>query len=229
MTFASPLIRSLVVSAGLVVASATASAAGLTIPAAGIQANSVLDFSDDALKSFNLRFIGVSIEAKGNATVLDKTLGTYNMPITSISVSSSLKVAGGQASGSALLITRANDDDVTVGMTLANFTINYETKQVLADATPLHGATVPQMPLYNFNVATPLALKYKFPLTITGHEVLDKLFLTPEAKAFFMSSLELPAVATGLLDTTDFGTLTQDISTKARKPAVPTAAYVPAP
>lgn len=228
MAFASPLFRSIAVSTTLLAAAATTHAAGLTIPTATWQANSVLAFSADTLKAFNLRFIGVTVTAKGN-TVASATAGVYSLPITSISVSSSLKIAGGAASGSALQITRLNDDGDTVGFTLANFVINYDTKQVLADATPLGGTTKAQLPVYTFNTATPLALKYKFPLTITGHEVLNALFLTPAAKTFFMETLALPEVAKGLLETTDFGTLTQDISTNTRKPAVSAKPYVPAP
>jgi hypothetical protein len=229
MAFASPLFRSIAVSSTLLAAAASSQAAGLTIPTATWQANSVLAFSADTLKAFNLRFISVTVAAKGNTVASTTTPGVYTLPITSISVSSSLKIAGGAASGSALQITRLNDNGDTVGFTLANFVINYETKQVLADATPLHGTTVAQLPVYTFNTATPLALKYKFPLTITGHEVLNTLFLTTAAKTFFMDTLALPEAAKGLLDTTDFGTLTQDINTSTRKPAISAKAYVPAP
>lgn len=222
-------IRSFTVAAALVASATAASAGGLTVPFNAFQADSVQAFSDQALKSFALRFIGVTVTPKGNATASPTVTGAYVLPITHITLQG-LKIASGQAKGSALLITRENDDGVVVGFTLANFSINYLTKQVLADTTPLGSTTtVPQLPLYNFNTATPLALKYKFPLTITGHEVLDKLFLTTEAKAVFMNSLQLPLVAQGLLDTTDFGTLTQDISTKFRKAAVPNKPYVPAP
>lgn len=221
--------RSFAVSTALVAASVSASATGLTIPVNALTADSVQAFSDAALKSFALKFIGVTVTPKGTATASTSTTGAYVLPITHITLKG-LKIASGQARGAALVISRENDDGVVVGFTLANFSINYETKQVLADTTPLGSTvTVPQLPLYNYNALAPLALKYKFPLTITGHEVLDQLFLTPEAKTVFMDSLQLPAVAIGLLNTTDFGTLTQDISTKFRKTPVPSKLYVPAP
>ena len=41
-----------------------------------------------------------------------------------------------------------------------------------------------------------------------------------------LKALKLPTFVIPLLDTTDFGTIVNDISTKARTPAVPTAPYV---
>jgi hypothetical protein len=128
-----------------------------------------------------------------------------------------------------LYISRIDYDtegEPEVGVTLANFTINYETKQVLADTTAKGGTTTTQMPLYNFNTQTPLALKYKFPLTITGNELLNDLRLTDQAKAAMISSLNLPVFAVPLLNN-DFGTLTQNISTNLRKKAVSTTPYTP--
>ncbi|MCZ0211479.1 hypothetical protein OZK63_39655, partial [Streptomyces sp. UMAF16] len=67
--------------------------------------------------------------------------------------------------------------------------------------------TTKQAPLYNFHTATPLGIKYKFPLTITGHEVLDQLTLTPEMNATMKSALALTPVLAAALDSiTTFGT-----------------------
>jgi hypothetical protein len=126
-----------------------------------------------------------------------------------------------------LEISRLNDDLIKVGVTLANFKINFETHQVLADVTPFGGVTMPQRAVYTFNEAIPLTLKYKFPLTITGTQLLDKLFLTPEGIAVLTSALELPEFAPDLLVKTDFGTIGIEVKVGLRKP-VSTRPYVPA-
>ncbi|HEX5357735.1 MAG TPA: hypothetical protein VFW93_16130, partial [Aquabacterium sp.] len=90
---------------------------------------------------------------------------------------------------------------------------------------PDGGTVQKQAPLYNFNVATPLALKYKFPLTVTGHEVLDQLKLTDGIKTVFNGVLQLPEFAAEALNF-DYGTLVQDISTTLRKTKISTTPYV---
>ncbi|MEN9451920.1 MAG: hypothetical protein RLZZ369_979 [Pseudomonadota bacterium] len=222
MTFAAFSLRSFAVAATF--ATVAASASALTLPTESLQANSVQAFSEKALKQNKL--LGIEVTPLGNATAT-ATTGAYNLPVTSISVNSSLKVTSGAAVGSALEISRLNDDLVKVGITLANFKINFETHQVLADVTPFGGVTVPQQAVYTFNEATPLNLKYKFPLTITGTQLLDKLFLTPAGIAALTSALELPEFAPDLLVKTDFGTINIDVKVGTRK-AVSTEPYVPA-
>jgi hypothetical protein len=222
MTFAAFSLRSFAVAATF--ATVAASASALTLPTESLQANSVQAFSEKALKQNKL--LGIEVTPLGNATAT-ATTGAYNLPVTSISVNSSLKVTSGAAVGSALEISRLNDDLVKVGITLANFKINFETHQVLADVTPFGGVTVPQQAVYTFNEATPLNLKYKFPLTITGTQLLDKLFLTPAGIAALTSALELPEFAPDLLVKTDFGTINIDVKVGTRK-AVSTTPYVPA-
>ncbi len=244
MTFAAFSLRSFAVAATF--ATVAASASALTLPTESLQANSVQAFSEKALKQNKL--LGIEVTPLGNATATatsapdidtlmqvtplgnataTATTGAYNLPVTSISVNSSLKVTSGAAVGSALEISRLNDDLVKVGITLANFKINFETHQVLADVTPFGGVTVPQQAVYTFNEATPLNLKYKFPLTITGTQLLDKLFLTPAGIAALTSALELPEFAPDLLVKTDFGTINIDVKVGTRK-AVSTKPYVPA-
>ena len=223
MNFAATTLRSIAM-ASLLVAGTAANA--LTINSAGLVANSVQAFSVAALKAFNA--VGVTVTPLGNATAVAAAPGSFSFPITSITVNSKLAITGGAASGSALEIARDVYDEPTdsyyhSGVVVANFNINYTTKQVLADTT-VGGATTAMMPLYNFNIATPLGLKYKFPLTITGHEILDKLMLTPEAKAAMTAGLVLEGFETPSLNN-DFGTLTQDIKVTTRK-AVSTTPYV---
>jgi hypothetical protein len=225
--------RLLAVASAVGLASVSAHA-NLTIPFGWTTSNSVQTFSPDDLDAFDL--VSLTVEARGTATALSagtpgQTNGTvtppaFNFPITKIVIGPKLNIASGSAVGSALYFSRPNDTDgAIVAFTLANFTIDYDHKQVLADVTPKGGKVTKQAPIYNFHVATPLALKYKFPLTVTGHEVLDNLLLTPEAKAVFTTALQLPDYALPALEL-NYGTLVQDISTKARAKAVTAKPYV---
>lgn len=223
--------RALSVAAGVLVASASAQALTLTIPTNFLVADSTQKFSEVALDAFGAA--NIQITPLGNAVAVSGTTDSYRLPVTSISISG-FKIAGGAAVGSALEIARTAPRGTPsagqkVAVTLANFAINYNTKQVLADVTRLRGSTTRQMPIYNFNVATPLGLKYRFPLTVTGLEVLDKLTLTPETRQAFIDSLELKTFEVGALDSVDtFGSLTQDIKLQFRE-AVSTKPYTPAP
>lgn len=218
----------------LMMGAATAAHADLTIPFGWTESNSVQTFPADNLAAFDI--VKLTVAAKGNTYVAKEgtpgeTNGTvtpvaFGFPVTKIVIGSKLNIASGTASGSALYFERFNDDtNAKVGFTLANFTINYDTKQVLADVTPNGGVVAMQQPIYNFNVATPLALKFKFPLTVTGHEVLDKLMLTPQAKTVFTNVLQLPEFALFALEF-DYGTLVQDISTNLRKKSISSTPYV---
>lgn len=215
----------------------TASANALTIDWTKLVGTSSLAFSKDAIDLFKAN--QGTVKALGNTTPILETGATtawsFSLPITSITITPALKIGAGQASGSALDIVRSVFDEdsgqvITSGIVLANFKLDYIKHQVLADATPHGATTLPMFAVYDFNTATPLALKYKFPLSITGREVLDKLKLTPAAVDLFATSLGLEGEAVlNLVRSTDFGTLTQNIAVKARKPAVSKTPYVPAP
>lgn len=166
-------VRSTAIAAALLVASAAASA--LTIPTNALVADSVQQFSQEALDGFELT--GVTITPLGNAKAVANTTDSFVFPITSITVDSKLHIAGGEASGSALEIARIAPPRTPsagqkIGIVLANFAIDYNAKKVFADFTPIGGVTAKKVGLFNFNVATPLGIKYKFPLTVTGREVL---------------------------------------------------------
>lgn len=227
MQFSSLTLRSFTVAAALAGAAASAHA-DLTIPTNALVADSVQAFSTDALNAFAL--FKITVSPLGNAwKVPGVTPDSYDFPITTITINSKLKVVKGDAKGSALEIARTVDG-AKAGVILANFTINYETAQVLADTTPIGGVTTSQMPLYTFNTGTPLAIKYKFPLTITGHEVLDTLKMTTEMQTALKAGLKFDAndafLADAVIPKLDFGTLTQDILVKFRK-AVSSKPYVP--
>lgn len=199
---------------------ATASAQALTLPTSALVANSVQEFTQDNLDSFTT--VNLVVEARGTAYV-DKaapadseTPRAFGLPITKIVIGAALNIQSGTASGAALYFNRLNDDTgARLGLTLANFTINYTSKQVLADTTPKGGKTVTQMPIYTFTTNAPLALKYKFPLSIALHEQLGNLKLTAQAKQALIQALELPEVTQPALDF-DFGTLTQDVNAQLR-------------
>jgi hypothetical protein len=217
-------LRSSLFVTALAVAGA-AQARNTTIKTTALVANSVQAFSTKATAGFKL--VSATVTPLGTATaVAGAATPTFNLPITSITVDSKLKIVSGDSKGSALEISRDLDGS-KVGVILSNFTLDYANKKVLADTTILGQATVKQQPVYNFNVNQALSIKYKFPLSINGHEVLDKLFLTEEAKDAFMEGLVLDDfIREGVLDVTDFGTLTQDVSVKFRPKAVSDKPYV---
>jgi hypothetical protein len=224
MTFAT--VRSVSIAAA--VALSAFSAQALTIPTNALQADSFQVFSDSALQSYAL--FGVGITALGNATAVAGTTNTFSLPVTSISIglSGGIKIENGKATGSALEISRI--DPATGkkrGLTIANFTINFATSQVLADTTVIGGATQPQAPVYNFVKTQELALKYKFPLSISMKEQLGNLRLvdvngTADALGIdrFLANAVIPQI--------DFGVINIDIGVAFRSKPVSTKAYTPA-
>jgi hypothetical protein len=213
--------RSFTIAAAMVTAAASASA--LTLPTDFLQANSSQSFSGDALTQYDL--FSITVTPLGNATAAAAT-GAFNLPVTSISINSSLKVSAGTATGSALEIARMYRG-AKVGVTIANFKIDFIGHKVLADVTPIGGVTIPQMAVYTFNEAIPLTLKYKFPLNVTGTQLLDKLFLTPDGITTIANALVLPKFAPELMKGTDFGKIDIIVKVGLRKP-VSTRPYVPA-
>lgn len=233
MNFAAVSFRTAAVATIALAAAATAQAQ-LTIPFGFTNSNSSQTFTDDNLASFDL--VNLTVSAAGNASAVGpvvvgesngtKNAKTFAFPISKIVIGSKLNIAAGSAVGSALKFDRLDvDTGEATGFTLANFTIDYDKKLVLADVTPKGGVVALQQPIYLFNVATPLGLKYKFPLAVVGNEVLDKLALSPSAKELFKTTLKLPEFAEPALDF-DFGVLKQDISTTLRKTAISTKPYV---
>jgi len=210
-------VRALALTAAIMALPMAAHAAlTLTLPTGAIQANATQAFSEDAQGAFDLT--GVVVKPLGNATAVPNVPGAFNLPVTSISLQL-VKVAGGSSAGSALEFNRVNEDTgEPVRVTLANFRIDFKTKKVLADATQKGQATVPNFEIYNFREKTPLGFKYQFPLSISGKQVLDQLFLTEPAKKLFLDGLQLPEFVNEVLNVVDFGTITVDVNAKLRKP-----------
>jgi hypothetical protein len=197
----------------------------LTIPTNFVNANAIQEFSVAAMKAF--KAVDITVGALGNASDVSKSQLTFNLPVTRFSIQG-IKPSGGGSIGSALSFETVNIDDQKVKLVLANFMIDFKKKIVLADAT-YKGKTLPSTPIYTFNVQSPLAIKYKFPLRITANEVLNKLFLTPEAKLAFKQGLDLDDFVDPILDSTDWGQIIIDVKVSLRSKPVSTKPYVPAP
>lgn len=227
-TFAHHAIRAFALGAAILASPMAAQAAlSLTIPTNALQANAVQAFSQDAVNCFDI--VGITLQPLGNATAVANVPEAYNLPVTSISLQL-LKIAGGAATGSALAFNRLDDDSgKRTRVTLANFSIDFNARKILADATQQGQAAVKKTPIFDFHEQTPLGLKYQFPLSITGKQILDKLFLTTEGKKLFKVGLELPDIADLVLETTDFGTITIDVAVKLRSKPVSKRPYVVTP
>lgn len=224
---AAPLSAQAALTVAIPQATLTQSALKVPIPTNALQANALLAFSQDALDSFNL--VGISINPLGNATAEPNAVGAYKLPVTSIALQL-VKIAGGSAIGSALELNRIDvDTGKSTRVTLANFSIDFNTKKILADTTQQGKATANKLPIFDFHEQTPLTLKYKFPLSITVKQILDKLFLTTEAKQTLKGALELPDIADLILDTTDFGSINIDVGVQLRSKPVSARPYVVAP
>jgi len=231
MSFSPVSMRAIAVAAVVGAASFSAQA-DLTIPLNATVSDSVQAFPELVMRAF--KAADIAVEGKGTTTALDAPgIGgnstTYNFPITKIVIGPWLSIKSGSAVGSALVFTRVaydeiTDEESTKQLTLANFTIDYVRKQVLADTTHSGKPTVRQMPIYNFNTATPLGLRYKFPLAISGYEQLNQLYLTDQAKAAYTDGLALPVFALPSLKN-DFGTLTQTVTLNLRPRPVSTRPY----
>lgn len=191
-------------------------------------ANSAQTFSPAALVSY--RLMGISVKPLGNSSEL---FGTFIMPITETVYGKSAyqglgtaPYAGGSI-GSALSIERKLlTSSTTHRITLANFRINYHTRQVLADATIAGESTIGQMPIYTFNVARPMAQELNEIGMLSLDEKLDKLKMTPQGLDLFMRGLKLPAYTKAVLQVMDFGTLTQSVLLFPRLTPVTDAPFI---
>ena len=208
---------------------ATTASAQLRISLNGVSGDSVQIFSEDALGAFDLK--GVTVAAKGNTVQTNGS--SYRMPITEIYLGPSkyTGLAGGifkgGAIGSALLIARTSEvSGKRIGLTLANFRIDYHRKQVLADVTPVGGKTTAGQAIYNFKVLRPMVQEPNAQGKLALEEVLGNLIFTPETLASLTAALELDELATFVISELDNGKLVQKIDLTLRAP-VPTAPYVP--
>lgn len=223
MTFAT--VRSVSIAAA--VALSAFSAQALTIPTNSLKAESVQVFSEQALQSYQV--FGVTVTPLGNATKLSEN--SFNLPVTSIDIglTGGVKVESGKAVGSALEISRINSfTGKKMGFVVANFTIDFNKNQVLADTSDLTTkVTQKQAPLYNFVKTQELALKYKFPLSISLKEQLGDLRVADVYGTVDSLGID-PALGDIVIPTIDFGVINIDIGVAFRSKPVSTKPYVPA-
>lgn len=231
MPFSTQSLR-VIATAAIATAASFSAQADLVIPINFTVSDSVQAFPEPVMRAF--KAVDIKVDARGTASAVDAPgLGgnssTFSLPVTRIVIGPWLKIKSGSAVGSALVFTRVaydeiTDEESTKQLTLANFTIDYARKLVLADTTHSGKPTARQLPIYTFNAATPLAIRYKFPVSIYGYEQLNQLFLTDQAKAAYTDGLALPIFALPSLKN-DFGTLTQTITLKLRPRAITARPY----
>lgn len=183
-----------------------------------LTADSFQTFSDDAVASFDLK--NVTVTARGNAQA---TQDAYRMPITEIFLGPSkfTGLAGGTykggSVGSALEITRVHEKTgQRIGLTMANFRINYHSKKVIADVTPIGGKTTLEQAIYDFQVIRPMVFEPNAQGKFVLEETLGDLRLTPETVLTFTKALELDPVSVIVIKGIDFGTLVQNINLAPR-------------
>ena len=202
-------------------------AQALTLNTSALNANSTQTFSQGAIDAFGL--YGTMVDAAGTAT----NAGNYSFvfPVTKVEIGSNLKPTSGEASGAALKFTRTDSRGNLRTVYLANFRIDYTAKKVLADRTLVNltnTAVTENIEVYDFETQETLAMKYKFPLTISLNEKLSPLKLTTTAIESFILGLRLPNgdLVRASLPTVDFGVLQQIIEITFRKKAVPDEPFV---
>jgi hypothetical protein len=203
-------------------------AQALTLNTSALNANSTQTFSEDAVGAFTT--YATTVEAAGTTT--DAGNYTFVLPVTKVVIGSSLKPTSGDASGAALKFSRTSPaTGVTRSLYLANFRIDYTAGKVLADRSMLDStgtAVTENIEVYTFGTQEVLALKYKFPLSISLNEVLGPLTLSSAAIESFITGLKLPnaGLVRGTLPLVDFGTLRQLIEVSFRKKAVDNTPFV---
>lgn len=214
------------VAAGLGIAAGAHAQTRLSIN--GLVADSVQTFSADALDAFSLK--EVSVTARGNTA---GAAGSFRMPITEIYLGASKYtgigggVVKGGSIGSALEITRISEESGRrIGLTLANFRIDYHRKLVLADVTPWGGKTVPEQAVYTYKVRRAMATEPDASGKLVLDERLVGLRLTPSMIERFTQALELDEISVAVIESTDFGELRQKIDIALRTPVSATP-YVP--
>lgn len=201
----------------------------LSIPVNALNANAYLSFAPLVQDAFSL--VSAQVTPMGNATAADQQGFKFLLPVTRIALKVD-KPTAGDATGSALDIwriapRRAPSEGQRVGIKLANFQIDFKAGVVIADVKtyPLGGAST-RIAIYSFRQATDLALKYQFPLSITGKQTLDELRATPEIKELFGTGLQLRFFEVAALDVIDsYGQIDVDVAVSFRKKAVSSAPF----
>lgn len=121
--------------------------------------------------------------------------------------------------GSALEINGVSDiTGERVGLTMANFRIDYHRKQVMADVTPMGGQTLTNQAVYDYKVRRAMAIEADASGKLVLDERLVGLRLTPSMLALMTRVLEFDEFSVGVVETLDFGELKQRIDIAFRAP-----------
>jgi hypothetical protein len=194
----------------------------------GLVADSVQVFSQDALDAYDLK--SVTVTARGNAS---GSGNTFRLPITEVYLGNSKYsgIAGGIVKGGAVgsALEIACISDITgqrIGLTLANFRIDYHRKQVMADVTPLGGQTLANQAVYTYKVRRAMAIEADASGKLVLDERLVGLRLTPAMVAQMTRSLELDEISVAVIESIEFGELKQKIDIAFRAP-VSDKPYIP--
>ena len=194
----------------------------------GLVADSVQVFSQDAMDAYAIK--SVTVTARGNTSGAGDT---FRMPITEIYLGNS-KYAGiggaivkGGAVGSALEITCLSEiTGKRIGLTLANFRIDYHRKLVMADVTPLGSQTLANQAVYSYKVRRAMAIEADANGKLVLDERLVGLRLVPGMVTQMTHALELDEISVAVIESIEFGELKQKIdialrSTVSDKPYIP--------
>lgn len=201
----------------------------LSLPVNSLNANSFLSFSPLVQEAFSL--VGAQVSPLGNSVAADEQGFKFLLPVTRIALKID-KPTAGDAMGSALDIwriapRRAPNAGQRVGVRLGNFQIDFNAGVVIADVKtyPLGGAST-RIAVFSFRQATNLALKYHFPLGVTGKQTLDELRATSEIKDLFATGLQLRSFEVAALNVIDsYGQIDVDVDISFRSKPVPTTPY----
>jgi len=221
-----PSLRSLILPLSLAATPLTALAwPTLTIPTNALQADAVQAFSEESLGAFELAEI--KVKPAGQSSAVPGLVGAFALPVTSITIDG-LKVVGGKSNGAALRFERYDwETGATEIATLGNFRIDFKSHVIHADVFLQSGERRADLPVFNFKEQTALAIRYKFPLSITAHQVLDQLFLTLPAQQAFIEGLKLNEVLAATLEAINFGEIRINVGVKLRTQAISTKPYRP--
>lgn len=183
----------------------------ITLPTTNIDADAVFSFSAGSQLLMNR--MGVDVSGLGNSTRVGSEGLAFNMPVTEVSVFTSLfppnlTPTSGKATGSALgFMGEAG------GFTLGNFAIDFKRNVLVADFMTNAGTTK-GFDVFTFNVAEGLQISTNGGLSMNMS--LDQMKLTTGARDRFASSLGLDDFVLPVLTNLDFGTLSIDINPSLR-------------
>jgi hypothetical protein len=180
----------------------SATALPLTLNTTGLDANSKLSLSTEAIELLILT--GIEVSPGGKATSLGSD--AFNIPISSLTVDvkllpPNLAPVKAVAGGSSLTLTNTlSGGSVSFG----NLALDFNALSIAGDiSTPAGSQT--QVPLFTFKVTQPLTFSTKGGISLT--ESLGSLYLTDSAAQTFAQGLKVPNALASLFTQVDFGTI----------------------